>query len=326
MFKRQLGRSGLEASGIGLGCWAIGGPWTFDGYPAGWGQVDDEESIRALHCALDRGIDFFDTAANYGCGHSERLLGRAVAGRRDRVIIATKFGYDVDEEAKNVTHYGDPRSGDVVSRIRQDCEASLRRLNTDYIDLYHFHVGYYSPEKAVQVHEVLEELVSEGKIRFYGWSTDAPESARVFAEGEHCATIQHDLTVVKDAPEMLAVCEELDLGSIVRSPLGRGLLTGKYDFDSTFPENDIRHRGDFRDRWLLPILGQVDAVRGVLTGHGRTLAQGALAWVWARSDRTVPIPGFKTVKQVEENVAALEVGPLNEEQMKQIDELLGRSR
>ena len=326
MLRRQLGRSGLEVSGMGIGCWAIGGPWTLAGFQAGWGQVDDEESIRALHCALDGGIDFFDTAANYGCGHSERLLGQAVAGRRDKVIISTKFGYDVDEETKSVTHYGHPQTGDVASRIRDDCEASLRRLNTDYIDLYHFHVAYYSPEKAVEVREVLEELVLEGKIRFYGWSTDTPESARVFAEGEHCATIQHDLTVVKDAPEMLTICEEFDLGSVVRSPLGRGLLTGKYDLDSTFPENDFRNAGNFRERWLFPTLGQMDAIRAVLTSDGRTLAQGALAWVWARSDRTVPIPGFKTIRQVEENVAALEFGPLNDEQTKQIDELLDRSR
>jgi aryl-alcohol dehydrogenase-like predicted oxidoreductase len=102
MFKRRLGKSEIEVSALGLGCWAIGGPWTLDGLPAGWGKVDDGESIRAIHCALDLSVNFFDTAANYGCGHSERILGRAVAGRRDKVIIATKFGYLVDEENKNV--------------------------------------------------------------------------------------------------------------------------------------------------------------------------------------------------------------------------------
>ena len=139
MFKRRLGRSNLEVSAMGLGCWAIGGPWDWleaDGSkgPVGWGQVDDAESIRAIHYALDAGINFFDTAANYGCGHSERILSQAIAGRRDKVILATKFGYVVDEEKRIVTE-----TEDVVRRIRQECESSLRNLQTDYIDLYQFH-------------------------------------------------------------------------------------------------------------------------------------------------------------------------------------------
>jgi len=324
MLARRLGKSGIKVSAMGLGCWAIGGPWTFEGDPAGWGKVDDDESIRAIHRALDLGINFFDTAANYGCGHSERILGWAIAGKREKAVIATKFGYSVDEATRNVTHYGDPVSGDVVSRVRQDCEASLRRLNTDYIDLYQFHVGYYSPVKAAEVRDALEELVAEGKIRFYGWSTDNPEGARVFAEGEHCVAIQHRLNVIQDAPEMLAVCDEFDQGSINRGPLGRGLLTGKYNIDAEFSKNDHRCSDYFRDEWLAPILGKLDAVREVLTSDGRTLAQGALAWIWARSERTIPIPGFRTVAQVEENMGALEFGPLGVEQMRQIDEILGR--
>lgn len=134
MFTRRLGRSDLEVSAMGLGCWAIGGPWTWDDEPCGWGQVEDAESIRAIHFALDSGINFFDTAANYGCGHSERILGQAVADRRDRVVLATKFGYIIDEEHRIVVE-----TEDVAPRIRQECEDSLRRLNTDYIDLYQFH-------------------------------------------------------------------------------------------------------------------------------------------------------------------------------------------
>jgi len=107
MFKRRLGRSNLEVSALGLGCWAMGGLWTYDNEPAGWGGVEDAESIRAIHCALDEGINFFDTAANYGCGHSEKILGQAVAGRRDRVILATKFGYIADEKSRIVTRTED---------------------------------------------------------------------------------------------------------------------------------------------------------------------------------------------------------------------------
>jgi len=324
MLKRNLGKSEVEVSALGLGCWAIGGPWTFDGHQAGWGDVDDKSSIEAIHYALDQEINFFDTAANYGCGHSERILGRALSGRRDQVVIATKFGYRVDEEAKNVTHYGDPRSGEIASHIHRDCEDSLRRLGTDRIDLYLFHVGYYLPEKIGEILDELEGLVAEGKIRYYGWSTDNLDGARVFAKGEHCIAIQHDLTVVTDASEMIKLCEAEHLASINRSPLGRGLLTGKYSTASTYAENDLRSRGDFAQRWVNPILGNLDAVRDVLTGNGRTLTQGALCWIWGRSDCTIPIPGFRNVVQLEENIAALEYGPMSEDEIQQIDELLSR--
>jgi aryl-alcohol dehydrogenase-like predicted oxidoreductase len=317
MFRRQLGRSGIQVSAMGMGCWAIGGPWSLDGVPSGWGLVDDQESIRAIHCALDLGIDFFDTAANYGCGHSERILGRALAGRRDHVIVATKFGYLVNEDNKTVSR----NDTAVLANIRQDCEASLRRLNTDYIDLYHFHVSDYDPVQAAEVREALEELAAAGKIRFYGWSTDVPQAAQVFAQGQHCVAIQHDLNVIQDAPEMLAVCDAFDQASINRSPLGRGLLSGKYNLASRFPANDVRYQDSFRDRWAVPILGQLDALRQVLTSDGRTLVQGALAWIWARSERTIPIPGFKTETQVEENIRAIEFGPLTGEQMALIKQL-----
>ncbi len=180
-------------------------------------------SIRAIHYALDAGINFFDTAANYGCGHSERILSEGVAGRRDQVIIATKFGYIVDEDNRIVTE----EAGDVVSRIRQECEASLRRLQTDYIDLYQFHRNDYPPEQAAEVRDVLESLVDEGKIRWYGWSTDHVEGARVFAQGAHCTAIQHVLNMQYDVPQMLAVCEEYDQASINRTCLGHGHADGQ---------------------------------------------------------------------------------------------------
>lgn len=320
MKQRQLGRSGLKVSAMGLGCWAIGGPWTLHGRQVGWGRVDDDESIRAIHKALDSGVNFFDTAANYGAGHSEQILGRAIAGRRDRVVIATKFGYLVDEENKAVVRDDDA----VLGNIRQDCENSLRRLNTDYIDLYQFHVGDFPAEKAHGVRDVLEDLVTEGKIRAYGWSTDHIDRARVFTEGEHCATVLHELNVLTDAPKMLALCEEFALGSINKYPLLMGVLTGKFSPDTTFPEDDVRHGWDFKSERGATWLAQLEAVRDVLTQGGRTLAQGALGWIWARSERTIPIPGFKTVAQVEENTRALEFGPLREEQMRQIDEILHR--
>jgi aryl-alcohol dehydrogenase-like predicted oxidoreductase len=172
--------------------------------------------------------------------------------------------------------------------------------------------------------DVLESLVSAGKIRYYGWSTDSVEGARLFAQGKHCVAIQHDLNVVLDAPELLAVCDELDLASVNRSPLARGALSGKYAKDAVFPNNDVRNDSWSRDHFFTPTLDQLDAIRGILTSKGRSLVQGALAWIWARSEKTIPIPGFKTVAQVEENAKAMELGPLTAEQMKEIDTLLGR--
>src|SRR5215216_7325144 len=309
MFKRRLGRSNLEVSAMGLGCWAIGGPWDWleaDGSkgPVGWGQVDDAESIRAIHYALDAGSNFFDTAANYGCGHSERVLAQALAGRRDQVIVATKFGYIVDEEKRIVSE-----TDNVVPRIRQECEDSLRRLQTEYIDLYQFHVNEYPAEKAAEVRDVLETLVEEGKIRWYGWSTDNPEGARVFAQGAHCTAIQHWLNMIGDTvPGILAVCDEHDLASINRTPLGMGVLTGKFNLDTTFPADDVRHGWDSRKERPRQNLQRIEAVRKMFADAGdpRTPAQIALAWIWSRSERTIPIPGFKTLAQVKENIQAME--------------------
>jgi aryl-alcohol dehydrogenase-like predicted oxidoreductase len=310
---------------MGLGCWAIGGPWdwlTLQGSkgPAGWGNTYDEESIRAIHCALDYGINFFDTAANYGAGHSEQILARALAGKRDQAIIATKFGFSVNEAEHYVTPYRD----DHLLHVRAECEASLRRLNTDVIDLYQLHVWDYPIEKTPAMVDLLESLVAEGKIRYYGWSTDSVEGARLFAEGKHCVAIQHDLNVIMDAPEMLKLCEELNLASVNRSPLARGALSGKYAKGTVFAQNDVRTDTWSWDHFFAPTLDQLDKIREILTSNGRTLVQGALAWIWARSETTIPIPGFKTVAQVEENAKAMELNPLTADQMKEIDTVLGR--
>jgi aryl-alcohol dehydrogenase-like predicted oxidoreductase len=312
MDKRVLGRSGIEVSPMGMGCWAIGG--------RGWGGgADDDESIRGIHKALEMGITFFDTADAYGSGHSERILAKALVGRREQVVIATKFGH------------GEGGPSAEPDFIRSACEASLKRLNTDYIDLYQFHLNDYGPGGAEQVRETLEELVASGKIRTYGWSTDFPDRARVFAQGPNCSAIQVQLNVIDDAPDVLAVCEEFDLAAINRGPLAMGLLTGKYRPGSTLPEDDVR--GPKAPDWMKYFkdgqpnpewLDKVNAVGEVLRSGGRTLAQGALAWLWARSEKTLPIPGFRTVAQVEENGGALAFGPLTTAQMRQIDDLLER--
>jgi aryl-alcohol dehydrogenase-like predicted oxidoreductase len=325
-FDRELGRSGIQLSALGLGCWAIGGPFWAGETPVGWGKVDDEESIGAVHRALELGVNFFDTADVYGAGHSERVLARALAGRRHQAVIATKFSNQFDENSKQVT--GISAAPDY---IRQACEASLRRLGTEYIDLYQLHWGDCPDEQAREVRDTLETLVQAGKIRAYGWSTDSPDRAAVFAEGQNCVAVQHQMNVLDDNPALIALCEEFNLASINRGPLAMGLLTGKFSAGETLPIDDVRGRHSpewmryFKNGQPNPVwLKKLEAVRDILTSEGRTLAQGALAWLWGRSERTLPIPGFRTIAQVEENCAALHHGPLTAEQMREIDGLLER--
>ncbi len=317
MFTRTLGRSGIEVSSMGLGCWAVGGLFWRNGEPVGWGQVNDDESFRAIHKAIDLGITFFDTAAVYGCGHSERILGKALADRRKQVIIATKFGQVFSEETRQVSGYDTS-----PETILKECEASLARLNTDYIDLYQLHVKEVDEDQAIIVRETLEKLVTNGKIRFYGWSTDDPNRARIFAEGLHCTAIQQRLNVFDGEEDTLKVCEKFNLASINRSPLGMGILTGKFTKDTVIPADDVRSRRPAFQEQREQELEKLEKVRGELTHGGRSLAQGALSWLWARSPQTIPIPGFKTISQVEENINAMNFGPLPQDQMEQIDKLL----
>lgn len=315
--QRTLGRSGIKVSAMGVGCWAIGGPFWKNGQPVGWGEVNDQESIQAIQRALDLGITLFDTAAVYGCGHSERILGKALASRRDQVLIATKFGQVFDEETRQVKGYDTS-----PEHIRQDCESSLRRLGTDRIDLYQLHVKDVDLDKAVIIRDTLEELVSKGRIRFYGWSTDSPERARLFAEGPHCAAIQQQLNIFDGNLETLAVCEEYNLASINRGPLNMGLLTGKFSAETQIPADDVRSRRPALQEDRNARLLKLEKMRGILTEGGRTLAQGALGWIWARSENTIPIPGFKTTQQVEENIAAMSFGALDPNQMERIQDVL----
>ncbi len=325
MLKRTLGKSKLEVSALGMGCWAIGGPWTWDQpgqkpFPAGWGDTDDDESIRAVHTAMDMGIDFFDTAANYGAGHSEVVLGQALKGQRDKVVIATKFGHIVNEQEKTV--YGD--AAQIIKNVRTDVENSLRRLQTDFIDIYQLHEGGYDPKLALELQSVLEELVTAGKIRWYGWSTDVVNSAREFANGEHCTSIQFRLNAIYDNPGMRQVCADFDLAGINKDPLNKGVLTGKFNSRSTFPENDIRSRENFANPEVVKRLKLVDELREIFTSSGRTMAQGALAYIWALDERMVPIPGFKSVKQVTENAGAMQFGPLTDLQVKEVQTIVGK--
>src|SRR6266536_595243 len=236
--ERTLGRSGITVSAIGLGCWAIGGPFWLEGKADGWGDVDDDESVRAIGRALEFGVRFFDTADVYGTGHSEAVLGRALAGHRSEVVVSTKFGYTFDPETKQAS--GTNAS---AAYVRAACEASLRRLGTDYIDLYQLHIWSLPQEEAEEAAGALENRRREGKIRAYGWSTDDLDCARLFATRPGCSAIEHDLNVLDDAPELIQLCEQNDLASIDRTPLAMGLLSGKFETDVRLPRDDVRGAG-----------------------------------------------------------------------------------
>ncbi|MFE2061053.1 aldo/keto reductase [Streptomyces sp. NPDC059467] len=310
---------------LGMGCWAIGGPFRAGDTPVGWGKVDDAESTRAVRRAVDLGIRFFDTSDVYGTGHSERILGAALAGHRDDVLIATKWGNVFDEGSRRITGE-DPGP----AHVRHAVEASLTRLGTDRVDLYQWHLGGASAEQAQEMQGALEDLVAAGKIRHYGWSTDDPALPTALA-GPHFAAVQHELNVLSDAPDMLRLVAEHNWASVNRSPLAMGLLSEKYTGDTRLAQDDVR--GDEAPPWMRYFadgapagewLKRRDAVREILTSDGRSLVQGALAWNWARSPHTVPIPGFRTVAQVEENADALGRAPLTAGELSEIDALLGR--
>ena len=324
---RSLGRSGLEVSAMGLGCWAIGGPnYGDDGLNYGWGKADDNASIAAIRAGIDAGVTLFDTADSYGAGHSELVLGKALGADRERVLIATKFGWTF-EEGRRRAH--GPNA--TPEYLRGACEASLRRLGTDRIDLYQFHLGEVEPALSDALVEVLDELRDKGSIRAYAWSTDSLDCARRWLSHPAYTAVQHNLNAFEDTPELIALCEHENLASINRNPLAMGFLSGKYTKESRVSPGDFRtagvewvkifdQDGAARDEWLQ----KLDAIREIMTSNGRTMVQGAIAWLWGRSETTIPIPGIKTAAQAVENAGAMQFGPLTPAQMAEIDSILGR--
>ena len=309
---------------MGFGAWAIGGEFFAGDDAIGWGKVDDQESKAAIHTAFDNGITFFDTADVYGVGHSEEVIGEALKPIRDQVVIATKVGSVFDVESKQVT--GESASPE---HIRKACDDSLRRLQTDVIDLYQFHINGYDETKVEPVIETFEELVAAGKIKAYGWSTDFLPKAVAFLQGAHNATVQFQNNVIDPNKEMMRFCEANRLSAINRGPLAMGLLTGKFTTDSAIGEGDVR--GTQSPAWLqyfkggkpnAAFLERIEAIKEILRSKGRSLAQGSIAWLWGASERNVPIPGIRTVKQAEENAKAMGFGPLSAEQVSEIDRLL----
>ncbi len=309
---------------LGLGCWAIGGPCTANGTAVGWGAIDDAESLRAIDCAVDLGIRFFDTAQAYGAGHSEEILGKALAKRPD-VFVGTKVGIAIDPERCEMT--GEDHSD---AAITASIDASLRRLQRERIDLVHLHLNALPIDEAAAVFDTLDRLRAQGKINVVGWSTDYPERAAAFAERPGFVSIQHAMNVFFRAEALIPVIERHNLLSINRSPLAMGLLSGKYTGDSVIGSDDVRGASApwldyFKDGQVAPAYARrLEAVRELLQDDGRTLVQGALAWLWARTSRSLPIPGFRTETQVRDLCGALDKGPLSESVMEEIERAIAR--
>lgn len=310
---RRLGRSDLRVSPLGLGTARMAGLGWREDRALAPSSPAARDAVRQIQAAVDLGVTLFDTADNYGQGLSERLLGEALRGRRDGIVVVTKFAEDPlpDQE--------DPWSLDAAT-VERKCNTSLRRLGFEYIDLYLLHRRDYPPERAPELMEALEELVRAGKIRFYGWSTDDVERARLFSWGEHCVAIEHRLNVFNDHAAMLDLCREEDLASLNRVPLLMGVLAGRWSPQTKLEEDDPRAQW-FEHEGFLKVLACAQEMEPYLTTDGRSCVQGALGWIWARSPLTIPVPGFRNLEQMQELVQARQFGPLPLEAMQAIAEL-----
>ncbi|UCG01713.1 MAG: aldo/keto reductase [Candidatus Heimdallarchaeota archaeon] len=326
MYTRRLGKSNIKVSALGMGCFAIGGPFQGkNGNFLAYGYVNDDESKKTIHKAIDLGVNFFDTADVYGCGHSERILGSVLSDYdRNDLVIATKFANEFNEVTKTVIGKNvDP------NYIRNALDASCKRLKTDFIDLYQLHDGNHDIESAKNVMNILEDLVEEGQIRGYGWSTDDIMRAKIFAEGENCTAIQYAIHITRSNPKMIELCKQHDLAGVIRSPLGSGTLTGKYseEYMKNLTENHMWYKRDFiSEEWFIKRQKKLEKLKELLIGEDLTIVQALLSYLWSTSDKTIPIPGAKTVMQIEENAAILEYGPLKPDLLRAINEIFEEIR
>jgi aryl-alcohol dehydrogenase-like predicted oxidoreductase len=302
MQTRRLGATDLNLTVIGFGAWAAGGPWAF-----GWGPQDDNDSIAAIHRALELGVNWIDTAAAYGLGHSEEVVGRAIKGRRDQVIVATKCGLVWDEQSY--------RRREVFNRlkassVRQEAEGSLRRLGVDVIDLYQVHWPDPDPDLEEGWGEIAR-LVKEGKVRYAGASNFSVDQLRRVQAIHPVASLQPPYNMLDRGveQELLPFCAQQKIGVVAYSPMASGLLTGKYNAQriAQLPADDMRYRkGYFMEPNLSANLALIEKLRPIAERSGHSLGQLAVAWVLRRPELTSAIVGARRPDQIEAIVPAAE--------------------
>jgi aryl-alcohol dehydrogenase-like predicted oxidoreductase len=310
MQTRKLGTQGLEVSMQGLGCM---------GMSEFYGDTDEPESIATIHRALELGVNLLDTADMYGPFTNEQLVGRAIAGRRDKVVLATKFGIERGEEGERRGVRGDPEY------VKRACAASLERLGVEHIDLYYQH----RVDPKVPIEETvgaMAELVAEGKVRYLGLSEAAPETIRRAYEVHPISALQTEYSLWSRDPEeqILPTIRELGIGFVAYSPLGRGFLSGSFKSPADIPEGDFRRYSPrFQGENFERNLAIVKRVKELAEEKGATPAQLALAWVHHQGDDVVPIPGTKRRRYLEENVGATEIA-LTQQDLARLDEAAPR--
>ena len=306
MQTRTLGSEGLEVSALGLGCM---------GMSEFYGTADEDEAVATIHRALELGVFFLDTADMYGPFTNERLVGRAIEGRRDEVVLATKFGNERSEDGGFLGINGKPEY------VRRACDASLERLGVDHIDLYYQH----RVDKTVPIEETvgaMAELVGQGKVRHLGLSEASADTIRRAHAVHPISALQTEYSLWTRDPEdeILPTVRELGIGFVAYSPLGRGFLSGAFTKPDDLAENDFRrHNPRFQRENFSRNLELVDRVREIASEKGAEPGQLALAWLLAQGEDIVPIPGTKRRGYLEENAAAAEI-ELSDDELARIDE------
>jgi aryl-alcohol dehydrogenase-like predicted oxidoreductase len=313
---RTLGNTGIRVSEIGFGGWAVGGSAEASGTPFGWGRTNDDESLATIRRARDLGVTFFDTADSYGFGRSESLLGIVLSRKRQDIVIATKVGVTRAADGSLLKDFS-------KQHIFQAIDGSLRRLRTDYVDLYQVHNPTIVQLRLEEIQEAMERLQEIGKVRYWGVSISTNEEGiEIINRGwGHALQVLYNVLNQSPATDLFPLAKQKGYGIIARVPLASGLLTGKFRIDTTFPVDDVR-QNFLTPKRLEEALNRVDEMKAIIGGGARSLAEGALQFVLANDAVSTTIPGARSMRQVETNVGAAE-GHLSDDVVDRLRKRLG---